>query len=40
MVWPCAIVLSGWAGGTLGQLNVWPPALTAAPGVRPSAARP
>jgi len=30
------MVLSGWAEATLGQVKVWPPAVTVPPGVRPA----
>src|SRR5579863_3983108 len=40
IVWPSAIVLSGWADATFGQVNVRPPAVTEPPGARPAAARP
>src|SRR5579863_3637457 len=40
MVWPSAMVLSGCADGTSGQVNVRPPAVTEPPGVRPAVARP
>jgi hypothetical protein len=40
MVWPWASVLSGSVEGTFGQVKFRPPAVTVAPGVMPSAARP
>src|SRR5258708_7913549 len=40
IVWPCAMVLSGWADGPLGQVKLRPSAVTGPPGVRPAAASP
>ena len=37
IVWPSAIVLSGSADATFGQVKLRPPAETGAPGVRPAA---
>jgi hypothetical protein len=40
IVWPSAIVLSGWADGTLGHVKLRPSAVTEEPGVSPAVARP